>query len=59
MLNENQTELKYVIKVNGKVRTVPLLRQLAEDALQNLPEDERVIAELVPVTSGGQELLLG
>ena len=58
MLNENQQELKYVVKVNGKVRTAPLLRTLAEAAVQNLPEDERSIALLVPVTEGGQELLL-
>lgn len=59
MLNENKEELKYVIKVNGQIRTVPLLRQLAEDALQNLPESEREIAELVAVTAAGKELLLG
>ena len=59
MINENKNELKYVIKVNGQIRTAPLLKQLAEDALQNLPESERTIAELVPVTASGQELLLG
>ena len=59
MLNENDTELKYVIKVNGQVRTAPLLKQLAETALQNLPENEREIAQLVPVTDSGKELLLG
>ncbi len=59
MLNENKEELKYVIKVNGQIRTAPLLKQLAEDALQNLPENEREIAELVAVTWGGKELLLG
>jgi hypothetical protein len=59
MINENNNEMKFVIKVNGQVRTKPLLRTLAETALQNLPEDERVVAEIVPVTSSGQELLLG
>ena len=59
MLNENKEELKYVIKVNGQIRTAPLLKQLAEAALQNLPESEREIAELVAVTWGGKELLLG
>jgi hypothetical protein len=57
MLNENQ-ELKYVVKVNGKVRTAPLLKNLAEAAIQNLPENERALAELVAVTNTGQELLL-
>ena len=59
MLNENETELKYIVKVNGQVRTAPLVKQLAETALQSLPENEKAIAELVPVTAGGQELLLG
>ena len=58
MLNENKQELKYVIKVNGKILSVPLLKTLAEAALQNLPESDRAIAELVPVTKGGKELLL-
>ena len=58
MLNENEQELKYVVKVNGKVRTKPLLRTLAEADVSNLPEDERSLAVLVPVTDGGQELLL-
>jgi hypothetical protein len=58
MLNENNQELKYVVKVNGKVRTAPLLKNLAEAAIQNLPENERALAELVAVTNTGQELLL-
>ena len=58
MLNENQEELKFIVKVNGQVRTSPLLRKLAEAAVLTLPENERSLAELVPVTKGGKELLL-
>ena len=58
MLNENNQELKYVVKVNGQVRTAPLLKTLAEAAVQNLPVEERALAELVAVTTNGQELLL-
>lgn len=58
MLNENQQELKFIVKVNGQIRTAPLLRMLAEAAVQNLPEHERAIATLVPATEDGQELLL-
>jgi len=58
MINENQDELKFVVKVNGQVRTTPLLRKLAEAALETLPENERTLAVLVPVTQGGKELLL-
>ena len=58
MLNENTQELKYIVKVNGQARTSPLLRESALLAVQNLPIDERALAELVLVTDGGQELLL-
>ena len=58
MLNEAQQELKYIVKVNGQARTAPLMRSLAEAAVQNLPVNERALAELVLVTEGGQELLL-
>jgi len=59
MLNENQPEMKYIVKVKGQQRTTPLPKSLAESAIQNLPEEERAIAELVLVTDNGQELLLG
>ena len=59
MLNENEIELKYIVKVNGQARTVALPKTLAEAAIQNLPEAERGLAKLVPVTENGQELLLG
>ena len=59
MLNEHQQELKYVVKVNGQSRTAALPKTLAEAAIQNLPESERALAQLVPVTEGGQEILLG
>ena len=58
MLNENQEELKYIVKVNGKVRTVALPKTLAEAAVLNLPESEQELAKIVPVTDEGQELLL-
>lgn len=50
--------MKFVVKVNGQARTSALPQSLAEAAIQNLPEAERAIAQLVPVTSTGQELLL-
>lgn len=50
--------LKYVVKVNGQVRTSPLPQTLAEAAIQNLPENERATAVLVLVTENGKELLL-
>lgn len=59
MLNENNPEPKYIIKVNGQVRTTPLPRTLAENAIQQLPENERPLAEIVPVANDGKEILLG
>jgi hypothetical protein len=60
MLTDAQTdEIKYVVKVNGQVRSAPLPRALAESFMQNLPVTEQSHAQLVPATSGGQEILLG
>lgn len=52
-------EVKYVVKVNGVVRTAPLRKVLAEATIATLPVDEQPLAELVPVTSDGQEILFG
>lgn len=59
MLNENNPEPKYIIKVNGQPRTAPLPRTLAENAIQQLPENERSLAQIVPVAQDGKEILLG
>lgn len=56
---DSSSPMKYVIKVRGQVRSSPLPRSLAEAAMANLPVDERTIAELVPITTDGRELLLG
>ena len=50
----------FCIKIKGVV-VVPNIpsRQLAEATLFNLPADQRVIAEIVPVTADGKSLLLG
>lgn len=53
-------ETKFVVKVNGRVVSDTFAsRMLAEQAVANLPKDQQPIAEIVPVTSGGQEILLG
>lgn len=60
LLTDNQHETKFVVKVNGKVRTTPLAsRSLAESAIQNLPLEEQAVAKIVPITEDGQEILLG
>jgi len=58
-LNED-TPLRYVIKINGVVVSIPFTSKLlAEGHIQNLPLEQQPIAEVVPVDDQGRELLLG
>lgn len=51
---------KYVIKVGGKVVSVQFPSKfLAEQHIGNLPKDQQAFAVIVPVTTGGQEILFG
>lgn len=53
-------EVKYVVKVNGVTVSVPFTsRMIAEQHIANLPADQQPIAEVVPVTENGQQVLLG
>lgn len=53
-------EVKYVVKVHGKeVSPRYTTPQAADAALQMLSEAHRSIAEIVPVTDNGNQLLLG
>jgi hypothetical protein len=59
-ISENET--RYAVKVNGKVVTQPFTTQtLSEHALLSmyLSEDQRLLAQVVPVTPDGREILLG
>lgn len=59
LTDTQQGEVKYVVKVRGQVRTAPLTRALAESQVNSLPLEEQPLAEIVPVTTNGQEILLG
>lgn len=50
----------YVVKVNG-VEITPKWpdRMMAENSLLSLPDDQRILAEVVPVTTDGKQMLLG
>jgi len=51
---------RYVVKVNGMVVCAPqATRPLAEAIILTLPESQRALAVVVPVTSDNRELLLG
>ena len=56
----NSDNVLFGIKVNGKLINEKYVnRILAEQAKLNLPENERLVAEIVAVTEDGKELLLG
>jgi len=60
LTNENNTELKYVVLVNGvEVSARYTTPQAAEATLEHLSEAHRSIAEIVSVTDDGNQLLLG
>lgn len=53
-------QIKYVIKVHGKVVSVPFTtHQLAEAQIPNLAVDVQPFAEIVPITAEGKEILFG
>ena len=59
LINE-QEQVRYVIKVNGQTVSVPFAtRPLAEAHLGNLPQDQQIIAEIVPVTEDNKQILFG
>lgn len=60
LTNEDNTELRYVVMVNGQeVSARYTTPQAAEGMLEHLSEAHRSIAEIVPVTGDGNQLLLG
>lgn len=50
----------YNVLVQGRV-VIPNLpsRSIAEGQVFNLPPDQRALAEIVPVTADGRQMLLG
>ena len=60
LTNEDNTTLRYVVMVNGvEVSARYTTPQAAESMLEHLSEAHRSIAEIVPVTESGNQLLLG
>ena len=52
-------EQKYVVKVSGTAMSLPLSRTLAEQYINNLQPNQQPLAEIVPVSEAGKEILLG
>lgn len=58
LTDNNQTF--YAVMVNGKLVSPRYATSaLAEDKIKHLSEEHQVIAEVVPVTNNGQQILLG
>lgn len=50
----------YAVKVNGKIVASNFLtHRAAESVVENFSEDRRMLAEIVPMTADGKEILLG
>lgn len=58
-IREEVDTVSYVVKVNGTVISTPTSRALAEERKNQLPEETRLIAEVVPVTGDGKQILFG
>ena len=49
----------YIVKVNGVAISQPTTRELAEEQKNKLPESSKKLAEVVPATCDGKEILFG
>ena len=53
-------QVYYVIKVNGNVVSQPFTeRMVAEMQKSQMPAETQLLAEIVPVTSDGRQVLFG
>ena len=60
ILTDNEETVMYVVMVEGReVTTRFTTPQMAEMQIQNLSEDMKTKAAVVPVTESGAQLLLG
>lgn len=60
MITDDLDVVYYVVKVNGTAVSTPFNeRMMADMAKNDLPEEQKMIAEVVPVTADGKQLLLG
>ena len=57
---ENNNQVFYAVKVNGLITSKAFPdRNMASVQIQNLSESQQFMAQIVPVTSTGQEMLFG
>jgi hypothetical protein len=58
MLNETPT-LKYRVVVEGRTLNESFTQQLAEQFIATLAPEQRTLAEIIPVTGDGKQVLMG
>ena len=60
MIHEETNPTKFQVVINGVPYGAPQpSRMLADMLLTNLTPDQRLLAEVRPVTQGGKEILFG
>jgi len=60
MIIDDVNTVRYVIKVNGiEISDRFGERMMAEMAKNNLPNEQKLLAEIVTITTDGKQLLLG
>jgi len=60
IITDNMDVVYFVGRINGQEVTTRFNdRMMAEMAINNLPEEQKLLAEVVPVTTDGKQVLLG
>ena len=60
LVTDDNTNVRYVIKVKNQKVSVPFASVFeAQNEIRNLPVDQQVIAEVVPIKDDGTEIILG
>lgn len=60
MITDDMNVVYYVVRVNGvEISTRFNERLMAEMAKNNLPKEQQMLAEVVPITTDGKQILLG
>ena len=58
-LTDNDDNIKYQVVVNGSVLAERSSKHLAESFISQLTTEQQNIANIVPITSDGKQILLG
>ena len=59
ILNDNQSDVKYQVVLNGTVLAERSSHQLAESFIGQLATDQQEQARIVTITENGKEVLFG